>query len=131
VGTARRSLEDLKLHSAGSESIHAVISACDALTVARLGMRCRGEDHRDVLRLVDRIPDTRWADLKRQITDVLAVKNMVGYGGEGLAPERARRVVLQAGRIVRWVSESLGACAPYGNAVRGPQTCLPADLGNR
>ena len=100
-------MDDLRLNSAGLEAIHAVISACDALTVARLELRCRGEDHRDVLQLLERIPDVRSTDLKKQVSQVLSAKSSVEYGGEGLSPEQAGRLVTQAERVVKWVSDRL------------------------
>lgn len=102
--TARDALQDRKLHSAGLEAIHAVISAVDALTVARLGLRSKGEDHREVLHLIDQIQEEEIKELKRQVAEVLSVKNLVEYGGSGLSPGRTERTVLQAQRVVAWVA---------------------------
>lgn len=108
VGTAHRALEDQRLNSASLEAIHAVVSACDALTIFRMELRCRGQDHRDVLALLGRIPDTGVHDLRRQVSEVLSVKNRVEYGGSGLSSPQTERIVLQAKRVVRWVSEHVG-----------------------
>jgi hypothetical protein len=102
---ARRALEELRLHGAGLEAIHAVISSCDALTIARLELRSRGEDHRDVLQLITRIKDSGISDLQRQVSQVLSVKNLVEYGGEGLLLPQTQSLVLQAERVVRWISD--------------------------
>ena len=105
--TARTALEDQRLNSAGLEAIHAVISACDALTVARLGLRCRGEDHREVLHLLSRIKEEGLSEVHRQVSQVLSVKSMVEYGGVGLSSEQTKRVVAQAERVVKWVAEQV------------------------
>ena len=105
--TARTALEDQRLHSAGLEAIHAVISACDALSVARLGLRCRGEDHREVLHLLNRIKEEGLSEVHRQVSQVLSVKSSVEYGGVGLSTEETKRVVVQAERVVRWVTEQV------------------------
>lgn len=106
-GTARKTLADRSSNSAGLEAVHAVISACDALTVARLELRSKGEDRRDVLQLLDRISATKGTDLKRQVAQVLSVKNRVEYGGEGVLQDEAERVVVLAGRVVRWVTSEI------------------------
>jgi HEPN domain-containing protein len=108
AATARRSLDDLRLHSAGLEAIHAVISACDALTVAKLELRCKGEDHRDVIQLLRRIDAPGCVAVQRQVAAVLSAKNRVEYGGEGLSPSDAERVVVQSERVVGWVSQQVG-----------------------
>jgi hypothetical protein len=100
-------LEDHRLNSAGLEAIHAVISACDAVTVARLGLRCKGEDHRDVLHLLGRIKEEGLSEVHRQVSQVLSVKSMVEYGGAGLSFEETTRVVVQAERVVKWVTEQI------------------------
>jgi HEPN domain-containing protein len=103
VATAKSALRESRQNSAGLESVHATISACDALTIDRLELRCRGEDHREVLRLIDRIEAARKAGLPRQVLQVLAVKNLVEYGGEDLSEAQASKVVAQAERVVHWV----------------------------
>lgn len=97
-------LEDQRLNSAGLEALHAVISACDAVTVARLGLRCKGEDHRELLHLLGRIKEEGLSEVHRQVNQALSVKSMVEYGGAGLSSEETTRVVAQAERVVKWVT---------------------------
>ncbi len=106
-GTARSALRDHRPNSAGLEAIHAVISACDALTITRLELRCKGEDHRDVLQLLDQITEAKGTHLKRQVFQVLSAKNRVEYGDLGLTVEEAGRLVVQAERVVRWVGAEI------------------------
>ena len=105
--TARMALEDQRLNSAGLEAIHAAISACDAVTVARLGLRCKGEDHRDVLHLLSRINEEGLSEVYRQVSQVLSVKSMIEYGGAGLSSEETTYVVVRAERIVKWAIEQV------------------------
>ena len=107
AGTARMAMEDQRLNSAGLEAIHAVISACDAVTVARLGLRCKSEDHREVLHLLRRIKEEGLSEVHRQVSQVLSVKSMVEYGGAGLSSEETTRVVVQAERVVNWAIDQV------------------------
>jgi HEPN domain-containing protein len=109
AASARGALADKRFQSAGLEAVHAVISACDALTIARLQLRSRGEDHRDVLHLLDRIRTEGIADLKRQVAQVLSVKNLVEYAGSELSVRRTEQLVVQAERVVSWVTRHVDA----------------------
>jgi HEPN domain-containing protein len=106
--TARQSLEEGRYNSAGLEAIHAVISACDSLTVFHLGLRARGQDHTELLELLglDRLGVVD--KLRLQVSSVLSIKNSVEYGGEGLGSKDTARVVSQSTRVVKWASENVG-----------------------
>jgi HEPN domain-containing protein len=106
--TARAALDDERLNSAGLESVHAVISACDALTIFHLGVRSRGKDPSEVLELLRRIQLEGLDKTREQVLGVLAIKNSVEYGGEGLSVGAASRAVARAVRIVEWVSGHVG-----------------------
>lgn len=104
---AHQGLEDDRPNSAALEAIHAGISACDALTIWHLHQKSRGEDHRDVLRLIRAVPGISDSKLERQLLEILSVKTEVEYGGGGLPEVRARKIVDQARRICDWVERSI------------------------
>lgn len=105
---ARQALDDLRFDGAGINAFHAVIAACDALTVYHLGIKSQGQDHLQVLDLLRQVRLEGITQLRHQVEGVLAVKNQVAYGGGGLTPAEAARVVTQAERVVAWVRERVG-----------------------
>ncbi|MDE1821697.1 MAG: HEPN domain-containing protein [Euryarchaeota archaeon] len=107
-GMARWALEDLRYSGAGLAAIHAVISACDAFTVRKLGLRNKGEDHRDVVRLMKDAPTEGLEVVTRRVLSVLDLKNRVEYGGDGLSADEAERALAQAERVLRWVEQHVG-----------------------
>ncbi len=105
---AKSAIDDMRYSGAGLAAIHTVISACDAFTVRRLGLRNKGEDHRDVVRVMLNSPTEGLEAVTRQVLSVLDLKNRVEYGGDGLSAGEAERVVAQADRVLRWVEQHLG-----------------------
>jgi len=105
---ARRSLEEGLLNSAGLEAVHAVISACDALTVFHLGLRSRGPDHRQVLALLGRIPLEGIDGVRAQVSNALDRKNAIEYDGETIDTADANNLVSTASRVLTWVARHLG-----------------------
>lgn len=104
----RDALQDLRYSGAGLGSIHGIISACDAFTIFQLGLRHKGEDHRDVVQLMRRAPTPEIDSITRQVVSVLDLKNRVEYGGDGLSAEEAEKAVTQAERVLRWVEQHVG-----------------------
>ena len=92
---------DRNFDAAGLAGVHSVISACDALTVARLGMRSTAQDHQEVLRLLE---DTGAPNpVLTQVREVLSMKNKAEYEARELTEQEAQRVVTRAGRILIYV----------------------------
>jgi uncharacterized protein YbjQ (UPF0145 family) len=92
--------------AATSLAIHAAINAADAVIGARLGSRAAGEDHNQVLVLLDQSgPDG--ATVARDLTRLLPLKTRAEYDPDDVAPsiaahavERARRCVAAARRAI-------------------------------
>lgn len=99
--SARSSLRDGEATAAGLLSIHAAISACDALTAHYLGMRSGSQRHHDVLNLLDQLPVARKDTLARQVRRLLDDKNVVEYEDKLLFREAAGEMVELAERVVR------------------------------
>ncbi len=92
--------------SAAVLSVHATISACDALTAKYLNCRCSGAEHLDVLGLVDElpIPDGEKRTKKEQIRQVLGLKNIAEYEDRPIDESTARELLTRAERIVDWAA---------------------------
>lgn len=97
-------LSDRNFDGAGLSGIHAVISACDALTVARLGLRSTAQDHQEVLKLLV-LCDVPTAFLT-QVRETLAVKSRVEYEARQLSEEEADRLRLRVQRVLQLVGKA-------------------------
>ncbi|MCI4351815.1 MAG: hypothetical protein L3K14_00270 [Thermoplasmata archaeon] len=97
-------VSDRNFDAAGLAGIHAVISACDALTVTRLGLRSTAQDHSEVLKLLVRcnVP----TGLLTQVRATLAVKNRVEYEARQLSEEEAYRLRIQVRRVLEFVEKA-------------------------
>lgn len=96
---------DRNFDAAGLSGIHAVISACDALTVSRLGLRSTAQDHSQVLKLLVQCdaPTT----FLTQVRETLGLKNQVEYEARPLSEEEANRLRVQVGRVLEFVRKAI------------------------
>lgn len=97
---AQASLREGRATSAGLLSIHAAISAGDALTAHFLGVRSRSQRHQDVLALLSQLPLENKEGLARQVRRLLDDKNVVEYEGKLLLTTAAGEMVELAQRVV-------------------------------
>ena len=104
-----RAASERAWNSVGLLGVHAVISACDALTVQRAGQRWSGQDHAGVVGLVGslRLPDSE--RIVRQITRALEAKNRVEYESREFTEREAENVRQGATRVRAWVRPQLPA----------------------
>jgi hypothetical protein len=103
--TMETAATDRNFDAVGLNGIHAVISACDALTVARLGLRSTAQEHSEVLKLLVRcqVP----TPLLTQVRESLVLKNRVEYEARHLSEEEANRLRVQVRRVVDFVERAL------------------------
>lgn len=94
-------------NAASSAAAHSVTSASDALVAYHLGLRCKGQDHRDVIRLLETIPSIGGKDHRAQILEVLDLRLVAEYHDRGVTEVEARKAAKQAGRTLAWASEHL------------------------
>ena len=92
--------------AATSLAIHAAVNAADALTGARLGRRAAGQDHDELLTLLDEAGPDGIA-IARDVVRLLPMKTRSDYEPDDVpqraatkAVERARRCVSIAHRVV-------------------------------
>jgi hypothetical protein len=96
--------------ASGLNGVHSVISACDALTVARLGLRSTAQDHSEVLKLLVRcdVP----GPVLTQVRETLAAKNRVEYEARELSEEEATLIRTRAQRVLDFATRALSESNP-------------------
>jgi len=90
---------------AAALAVLAGIAASDAACCARLGRRARGQDHREVRRLLTTV-HPGGAEMMKQLHVLLAAKDDAHYGASLITRTKATALVARADRIVslaRWV----------------------------
>lgn len=95
-------------NAVGLGAVHAVISACDAVTTAKLGIRSRDSDHEQAADLVRQVPSPEAPKKAEQALQVLQVKNQVEYEARLFEKKEALVASRQAERLVAWVRRELG-----------------------
>ncbi len=98
---------DRNYEASGLSGIHAVISACDALTVSRLGLRSTGQDPSEVLKLL--VQCDAPAAFLTQVRETLGLKNQVQYETRLLTEEEADRLQVRVRRILEFVRKAIPA----------------------
>ncbi|MFA4857932.1 MAG: hypothetical protein WC901_08185 [Candidatus Margulisiibacteriota bacterium] len=91
----------------GLNAVHCAISACDALTTFYLGERSRSQKHQDVVLLLDQVPLKEIKEKTRQVSSILAIKNLVEYEARGFFKEDAQKITLQTRRLYKWIKGQL------------------------
>lgn len=94
-------------NATGVLGVHATIAACDALTVAKLGQRWRGQDHRGVRDLLASVGLPDAAPALRQVADILEQKNKVEYEARAFSQSEAVLLRKKVTRVVAWVDAQL------------------------
>jgi HEPN domain-containing protein len=69
IQTAKEALDKGRWNASAINSVHAVISSCDALSVFYLGLRSSGERHEEVIDLMSKtnIKEVEFTKVKRQV----------------------------------------------------------------
>jgi HEPN domain-containing protein len=85
-------------------SVHAAISAVDAMCVARAGVRSISQTHMDQVRLIQQLfsNDDEARKVSNQLAALLDRKNTVEYEARLSGRHEAEVAVKQAERIVNW-----------------------------
>jgi hypothetical protein len=91
-------------------SVHAGISAADAVCVGRFGVRSASKTHADQARLLHQLlPDDEAARrASSQLAALIDRKNTVEYEARVCAERDAETATKQAERLVEWARATLG-----------------------
>jgi len=101
---------DNSRHDAGMlNSIHAAISAADAVTVALAGRRSTDPDHQRAADLLEEVGanSESIAERVKQLRALLSKKNQVEYESRRATAKEAADSVRRAGRIVEWAGTTV------------------------
>jgi len=96
---ARETLEAGHALASTSLSVHAGISACDAICGARTGQRAAGSDHGQAVALLNEA-GREGKNAARVLTRLMPLKNRAEYEPEDVPRATAKHAVDQAERIV-------------------------------
>jgi len=85
-------------NAAGVLIIHAAIAYADAITIKVAGMKSRGEDHRDLVDLIEEVValDAQGRAAVNQLRRLIDEKNLVSYSGEVYT----RAAIARLGKLV-------------------------------
>ncbi len=101
---ARRLLENEDWNSSAVLSIHAVISACDAICVRFMALRHSGADHMQAVELLNSLPLER-AEIEsklKQARRVISLKNAAEYEDRLIRQNEAQEMLRDAERLAEW-----------------------------
>jgi len=87
--------------------VQAAIALADAYTIAKLGLRSRGQEHQEVVPLISGVGTKAASELAAQIQTVLNRKNEVEYGDREVSANDARRIAHVVRKIGVLVSSEL------------------------
>ena len=107
--TANQCLGNARWNATVVNAVHCGISACDALTVFMLGVRHAGERHEDAISLLQTVnlPREIVKTKSRQLSRLLAIKNVAEYEERLMTEKDAREAVRDTERFFTWVKEFL------------------------
>jgi HEPN domain-containing protein len=107
---ARILTENGKWNSSAVLSVHAVISACDAVCSRFIQLRHGGADHMQAVALLKSLPfEKDEIDSKlKQAGRVISLKNAAEYMDELIDRKDAEEMLRDAERIVEWAKSKMG-----------------------
>lgn len=104
LANAQSALADGEWNTAVLLSVHAGISAGDAVCVSRFGIRCASPTHMDQVRLIRKSfsQDEAAEKAASQLAALIDRKNAVEYEARLCRSDDAERATRQAERVVAW-----------------------------
>ena len=96
-------------NSAGVLIIHAAIAYTDAVTIKYGGVRSKGDDHQDVVRLIDSLlPQTEAKkSALNQLEKLIAHKTSVSYSGETYDNKDIEKLFKHLERFKSWAEKQI------------------------
>jgi HEPN domain-containing protein len=88
--------------AAGTNAIHASISASDAVCIFEMGVRSSAPTHDDAVDLLRRSGAPEAKEKAIQFSAVLKLKNLVEYESRPISDSEAETLVKRARRLVEW-----------------------------
>lgn len=106
---AKNMAEKENWNSSAVLSVHAVISACDAVCARFLQLRHGGANHMQAVELLGSLPIKR-SEVEsklKQARRVITMKNAAEYEDRLIKQDNAQKMLKDAKRIVEWVEDKL------------------------
>jgi HEPN domain-containing protein len=102
-------LEHGKWSASAVLSVHAVISACDAVCIRFLQLRHGGADHMQAVELLNSLPLERYEiELKiKQARRIISLKNAAEYEDKLIKQSDAQEMNRDAERVVEWAEKRI------------------------
>lgn len=101
-------------NAAGVLIVHAAIALADALTIRLGGVKCRGENHYEIISLLrDLAPDS--VQKEKALTHFAAIidhKNAVSYSGEIYTKKDIEKIIKHYERFSGWVKNLINSLIP-------------------
>ena len=96
-------------NAAGVLIVHAAIAYGDAITIKYGGVKSRGEDHTQLINLIDNIvaPSDEKKKALVQLNKIIAHKNAVSYGGDIYDSKDIDKLKKHINRFRAWVESIL------------------------
>lgn len=108
LASSRLACERSEWNASAINSIHAVISLADAMSVYFLGKRSSSEDHGDSARLFKSVKaDDATAENANRISRVLRMKNMAEYEERLVTRSEAEKMLQDAERLAVFVRKRM------------------------
>jgi len=105
--TMEKALEAGDWGAVGLNAVHSVISAADAVTAFRAGLRSAEQDHKMLADMLEDIVGEGVSKSLRHLRAVLSKRNAIEYEQRRLTPKEATDVAEHARRFVSWAREML------------------------
>ena len=93
----------------GLNSVHCVISCCDALFTFHLGIRSISEDHIDAAELLQRLPHSIETREAMTFKRIVAKKNLIAYENREFCQSEALEIAKLTERFYEWATSNLPA----------------------
>jgi len=106
--TMIRAHQSSNWNSVGLAGIHCAISAADAFTVYRRGVRCASDEHNDSIEFLEQnIIDPGDKKYIVQFRRIIAKKNLIEYEARNFTSTEAKEILKRAERFFNWVKQQV------------------------
>ena len=93
----------------GLNSVHCVISSCDAVLTFHLGIRSISDDHMDAVELLQRLPSAVEGGEAGTYRRIVAKKNLIAYENRDFRESEAIEIAKLAERFYNWAISQVPA----------------------
>jgi len=108
LNAARMSFDAGDFNASAANSVHACISACDAICAKHLGLRAAGERHLDAANLIKTIkPEQEFTENAGRFSRVIAIKSLAEYEDRLVFKKDSESALKNAEKFMEFVINSI------------------------